>query len=738
MKAPKTLVLAFLCAAPAWAAPTIHSTDYHPNPAFVPIFKRALGPVGRVEQVGEVVIVEGDDQLVSSDGMGHFGIDANANNPPNITSRVIASYGDVFDEVIIFTTFDDNGAAGALAYEMSTQQDIAGIGQDQFDDSASWGSDNGHLHAFVNMMLWNQFDGDVPMTDPDSELYSTLGQEFAHRWLSFFHYKDATGADSAAMLGRDAAHWGSNLQADGSVMDGNTIVDNGDGTFTITEIMVRYSRLDLYGMGLVGPEAVKPFFLVRNPVTVAGKKVDPTRYLSVGVKLTGQREDITMDQVLAASGARDPAMADSPHDFRVAFALVTRPGERADDVRDIAAQLEIVRHVWEQQFVSFADGHGTMCTQVSAPCDAPTAKIVGGEVTEAGGNHNHVAEPGEPVWVSFTVANDGHSDAKDVSVTALAPVVTDPRPVVLGTLARRTEQDALFLGAIPKDAPCGTPITVQGESSVGGNTFRGFIEVTPGLTAAIKGAVDGNDGGFQVVADDNPPQNGWQWGTPVEYSGSGGWLYQPGAGHGSSRAWFTGLAAGHGPMTDSSLGAGTTRLISQPIVFTNLYKPRLTYYAWFQAVEFSSDQTGQVVPGLALVVEGTTDGINWVTVDRVDGAEPNWRARDVTLDDKLKPGPRLKLRFTVANPSAGPLVEAGISDVSVVALTEACNPNPPVVAPKKAAAGCALAGGAGTPAAPLLLVAGLLLLVGYRRRPASEEQAPIAAAAERARSGRAA
>src|SRR5207248_1155596 len=133
-----------------------------------------------------------------------------------------------------------------------------GIGQGRFDDtgSAGWGGDQGRLHAFVNMMRWDQFqqmDG-LDEADPRSELYSTLGQEFAHRWLSFLHYRDRQGRYSEAMLGRDKAHWASTLQADASVMDGDLIVDNGGGSFTIKDTFARYSALDLYGMGLVSAD----------------------------------------------------------------------------------------------------------------------------------------------------------------------------------------------------------------------------------------------------------------------------------------------------------------------------------------------------------------------------------------------------------------------------------------------------------------------------------------------------
>ncbi|MBM3276332.1 MAG: hypothetical protein FJZ00_14355, partial [Candidatus Sericytochromatia bacterium] len=220
----------------AHAAPltVIRSTDFLPNPAFRPLHPNAHAEgAGPVEQIGEVAILQGDDTLVSDGGSGRYGIawSGETQNPPEITKRFFTAYPDEFDAVVVFTTFTDHGARGALAYEISTKQTVRGLGQMRFDDTDNWGGKN--LYSFINMMRWDQWpdmDG-LPLTDPRSVVYSTLGQEFAHRWLSFLRYKNRAGVVSQAMLGRDKAHWASTLQAFGSVMDGQLWSDNKDGTF---------------------------------------------------------------------------------------------------------------------------------------------------------------------------------------------------------------------------------------------------------------------------------------------------------------------------------------------------------------------------------------------------------------------------------------------------------------------------------------------------------------------------
>src|SRR5579859_3785101 len=153
------------------------------DPFVIPPFpgpSLADGDMGRVEQVGEVVIIEGDSSILSDDGQGGVGIFPQAGNPNSLTNRFYTVYGDDFDEIIFVTTFRDTGAAGALAYEISAQNDVDGLCMSKFDQTVVWGSTTHHLHAFVNMEQidqWPKLDGLV-LTDPRSYFYPTLAQEF--------------------------------------------------------------------------------------------------------------------------------------------------------------------------------------------------------------------------------------------------------------------------------------------------------------------------------------------------------------------------------------------------------------------------------------------------------------------------------------------------------------------------------------------------------------------------------
>src|SRR5205823_200951 len=122
------------------------------------------------------------------------------------------------------------------------------------------------------------------------------------------------------------------------------------------------------------PRDVPPFFRVPDAVNQSGTKVDPTRYLRVGQRIFGTRENIEIAQVIASNGPRVPAYETAPRSFRIAWVLVTRPLEKAGDVVEVAQQLDAARKVWEGAFDSYTGGRGAMCTQVSGNCGVATAK----------------------------------------------------------------------------------------------------------------------------------------------------------------------------------------------------------------------------------------------------------------------------------------------------------------------------------------------------------------------------
>jgi MYXO-CTERM domain-containing protein len=466
---------------------------------------------------------------------------------------------------------------------------------------------------------------------------------------------------------------------------------------------------------------VPPFFIIHNAVTSSGRMVNPARPLRRNTLIKGDREDITIEQIIAAEGPRLPAYGDSPRSFRVAFVLLTRIGERAADVVEAAHKLDRARLGWEAAFARMTMGRGTMCTQVSAPCGVATVRLGDAEVVEVKGNGNGVVEPGEQVYLRFRVTNDSFETAQPVSVKAEIAGMPTLGPQTIDRITPGETRSALFVGQVPADAACGAAITVEAESEVNGYRFRGFTQLVPGLTDVKRIDFESDEAGFTATG---AAPNGWAYGHAEQYGTQWGFNYQPEGGRASDRAWWTGLHAG----TDeapSGLGAGDAVLTSPPVAMSGTYQPVLRYAAWFQANDFSGndwkaalDESGNE---LAMVVEASPDdGATWLEIDRVAGIATRWRQRQVRLEPAMY-GATLQVRFRINNPSPDYLVEAGIDDVHVTTLTQACNPNAappePMAEPMtQAGCGCDVAARRPSPAAPFALVVLLGLLAARRRR----------------------
>jgi hypothetical protein len=187
----------------------------------------------------------------------------------------------------------------------------------------------------------------------ENNTVSVLGQEVGHRWLAFFDVRDHNGRRSDVLLGRDLAHWSFFFDSDASVMEGNDIEDLGGGSFRTVAAVERYSLLDQYAMGLVGPDEVPPFFYVESPVNVV-----PSRRFDdaprVGVTFNGTRRDLLIQDIIAENGTRSPSAAQSPRVHRQAFVFVVGSGRSPDNAQ--VEKIDRIRREWASFFQQATSG----------------------------------------------------------------------------------------------------------------------------------------------------------------------------------------------------------------------------------------------------------------------------------------------------------------------------------------------------------------------------------------------
>jgi len=282
---------------------------------------------------------------------------------PGVTKQFYQTHEDAYDFLIVFTTFDFD-LDGAFAFEVNVANQVTGIGRVSnppvFDFSGSFGSSR--LQSLVNMGNLARYPADPSATflrGVDSTL-SILGQEAGHRFLTYVTWNDPEGsANSTALLGREMQHWSFFFNSDASVLEGNRIRDDENGSFTTIGAVERYNEMDQYLMGLRSPQEVGESFLVKDPSSGFSASSAPR----LNVNFSGRRANVTLDQIIQANGPRVPNSVVAPKSFNFAFVLVVPRNTSASSER--VAQLDGIRQAWGPFFARATSSRGTANTTLT-------------------------------------------------------------------------------------------------------------------------------------------------------------------------------------------------------------------------------------------------------------------------------------------------------------------------------------------------------------------------------------
>ncbi len=176
---------------------------------------------------------------------------------------------------------------------------------------------------------------------------SQLGHEMGHRWSAFVSAKV-----NGEIIPLGPTHWARGLQApaafpyqrpvEASAMGGGVWQDNFDGTYTQLDDdyyvpATGWSYLDLYLMGLITPEEVPDFFLLKN-LMAAGRDTNGHPIFKA------DRVKITIQDVIAAEGPRLPAVDQSQKNFNTGIVLVVEHGKKPS--RELVERANGIRERW--------------------------------------------------------------------------------------------------------------------------------------------------------------------------------------------------------------------------------------------------------------------------------------------------------------------------------------------------------------------------------------------------------
>jgi hypothetical protein len=269
-----------------------------------------------------------------------------------------AGFADNYDQ-LVFWSDTPVVDSSTFAFETTVQNDITGIGQDVVHMADAYGS-GGRLASVLVMDDLSKYPADpVQRANGENTTLALVAHETGHRWGATLQFRDAAGASSDAWLGRQRAHWSFYCDSDASVLEGNEIEDQGGGSFRTTGAVLRYGPFDLYAMGLLAESEVPAAFYVQSP---AGASQDRESAPRTGVAFTGTRRDVSIGDVVAAMGPRNPPASRSPRVHRQAWVYVVGRGRTADPAA--IAKLETIRRAFEGFFSDATGGRMSVETRL--------------------------------------------------------------------------------------------------------------------------------------------------------------------------------------------------------------------------------------------------------------------------------------------------------------------------------------------------------------------------------------
>jgi len=256
------------------------------------------------------------------------------------------THEDAYDYLVIYNNMGIGAMAGALAYEATVRSSATGYGVAPADDGPQYGS-AARLRSVMNMGTLDNYPLDpnalvlLRAAAQDTPL-TVLGHESGHLFLAFASIPDPVDPNTRPMIGFGGAHWSFVFNSEASLDEGEQIIDLTGGSFVTAAVTQGYAPLDRYLMGFAPPGDVPGTFVVLHP------SVSPLGHPQSGVAFTGDRLNISVNDVIQAMGRRTPDYTVAQHRFRFGFILVVPKGALDSSFTAATQQVETYR----QQFVA--------------------------------------------------------------------------------------------------------------------------------------------------------------------------------------------------------------------------------------------------------------------------------------------------------------------------------------------------------------------------------------------------
>lgn len=313
--------------------------------------------------------------------------------PMDLTCSVIQALGDRFDMLAYYSDFRiDNPEAGTPSTGPlgggpnggkvtgigAEQRNLASyctkgrfqwqfvqpvyVGANQMAEYPPEGHTDTNRHnigAYMHQLAQRTTNEKIP---PYDYAITQIAHEMGHRWSAFVSAK--VGNDTIVL---GPTHWDRGLHApvafpyqrpiEASAMGGGVWQDNLDGTFTQLDDnyyvpATGWSYLDLYLMGLAAPSEVPDFFILRNLERV-GEDANGNPIFRA------DRTKVTIDDVIAVEGPREPDVDHSQRDFNTGMVLVVEHGKEPS--AELIEKVDGIRKQW-MEYWAITTGHRSRMT----------------------------------------------------------------------------------------------------------------------------------------------------------------------------------------------------------------------------------------------------------------------------------------------------------------------------------------------------------------------------------------
>ena len=270
----------------------------------------------------------------------------------NVAARAIVAQEfyknnpDNYDFLVVFTDFEfDTGEA--VAFHQGVSNSIEGIGLPLYSNTDLYGS-AGELKGFIDMAAISRYETN-PLTanlvTNKQNFVSTLNvlaHETLHQWAAHTDIED--------LQGRDDGHWNFFMDTDSSIEYGHDWRDNGNGTFTAESAQSRFSKLDLYLMGVVAATEVPDLYVI-EPDSEEFSKGDLPK---PGITVVGTRTNYSIQNIIDVHGDRVPNSTASNKILRYAFVYLTEKDQAVLDL-DIT-RINRIRKEYSARFAILTEG----------------------------------------------------------------------------------------------------------------------------------------------------------------------------------------------------------------------------------------------------------------------------------------------------------------------------------------------------------------------------------------------